>query len=112
MSILKNTFCFAALFALLAVAIGQSAQGGPHTSQGGPHQNQGRAKRQVDQVESQAIVNWTSCDPTVTPKYSCQDCNTRLVCLPIGGKTISCPIVFAPYCNEGFCSPIPSADCQ
>lgn len=99
------------------MALGQVSQGGPHSSQGGPHENQGRVRRQAAQggpAENDLVrgnANWTTCDYTIDPKFTCQDCTTRIICLPIGGKVVACNNVYSPYCNNGFCSPIPSVEC-
>nr|XP_034834580.1 uncharacterized protein LOC117991136 [Maniola hyperantus] len=123
------------LIALLAISLGQSAQGGPHVSQGGPHQNQGgpqqnqgdphqnqgRARRQVEDenlddggnVGPNPLnpMNWTTCDVTVLPRISCHDCNTRVICKPIGGLLKSCNDPARPHCNLGICSAVPSLAC-
>ncbi|XP_063386721.1 uncharacterized protein LOC134672705 [Cydia fagiglandana] len=120
MAILKHATCLLLLLAVISLVLGQTAQGGPHItqggaheSQGGAHEDQGRVKRQAEQDgdEDSGVVSWTTCDQTTTPKYSCQDCTTRLICLPIGGKVLACPSVYRPYCNNGRCSAIPSAGC-
>ncbi|KOB73401.1 Peritrophin type-A domain protein 2, partial [Operophtera brumata] len=56
-------------------------------------------------------ANWTSCDITTTPVLSCHDCKTRLVCKAIGGLMVSCFNPYRPYCVNGVCSPLPSAEC-
>ncbi|XP_045775039.1 uncharacterized protein LOC123873962 [Maniola jurtina] len=115
----KSITAIIVLIALLAVCLGQSAQGGPHVSQGGPHQNQGRARRQVEEENLEANVgpnplnpmNWTTCDVTVIPRISCHDCNTRVICKPIGGLLKSCNDPARPHCNLGICSAVPSLAC-
>ncbi|KAJ8715033.1 hypothetical protein PYW08_005014 [Mythimna loreyi] len=121
MAHIQNVLIFSAL-CVLAVVLAQASQGGPHTnqggpstSQGGPHKNQGRGRRQapdfsvLDIAESNA--NWTTCDVTVFPKISCHDCNTRMICKPVGGLLKACDNPYRPHCNNGICSAVPSAEC-
>lgn len=110
---------------LLGVCFGQILQGGPHVSQGGPDQSQGRNRRQVPQnvgqlgnIEDETLAgswqnprNWTTCDFTAASKISCHDCNTRIICKPIGGLLIACNNPNKPYCNSGICSAVASPDC-
>ncbi|XP_046969493.1 uncharacterized protein LOC124536886 [Vanessa cardui] len=126
MAVLKNIVAFLVLSALLTACYGQVSQGGPHGPQGGPHQDQGRIRRQASQNEDdvnevnedqagpnvqQNPQNWTTCDITAVPRISCHDCNTRLICKPIGGILKICNNPARPYCNFGICSPVPSANC-
>ncbi|KAG7312355.1 hypothetical protein JYU34_001844 [Plutella xylostella] len=109
--------------ALCIVALAVTAQ----VHQGGPHQNQGRIRRQADQSQPEEVqgpddadqpdgpndspLNWTTCDVTATPRISCHDCHTRLICKPVGGLLKGCNNPYRPYCNYGVCSPLPSLDC-
>ncbi|CAH2239981.1 jg3410 [Pararge aegeria aegeria] len=113
---IKNIVAIMVLSALLAICTGQTGQGGPQTSQGGPHQNEGRARRQAEGVTTEdgfALnpLNWTTCDVTVIPKISCHDCNTRVICKPIGGLLKTCDNPARPHCNLGICSAVPSLAC-
>lgn len=99
------------------------SQGGPHVSQGGPHESQGRGRRQAVQIPDNDVdqneddsnwpngPNWTTCEYTASSPLSCNDCNTRLICKPIGGLLISCKNPLKPYCNNGICSATPSEGC-
>ncbi|CAH2092870.1 unnamed protein product [Euphydryas editha] len=125
MTALKNIVTIVVLSILLAVCFGQVLQGGPYKSQGGPHQYQGRTRRQipqnvgqVDNIKDHTIPdvwqnpqNWTTCDFTAVSKISCHNCNTRIICKPIGGLLKSCNNPNKPYCNSGICSAIASPDC-
>lgn len=49
-----------------------------------------------------------NCDWVNTPKYSCYNCYTQLVCKSTGGKLKNCD----RYCNNGQCSEMPSQACR
>lgn len=56
-------------------------------------------------------IKWTTCDWRAIPKFTCHDCNTRLICKPMGGILKFCGDAATPHCRNGFCSAIPSDDC-
>ncbi|XP_041982156.1 uncharacterized protein LOC121735398 [Aricia agestis] len=60
--------------------------------------------------QDDAPPEWTTCD-ILGPKISCQDCNTRLICKPVGGLLKPCNNPYRPHCNNGICSAVPSPDC-
>lgn len=90
-----------------------------------PPKNHYRLKRQVENPVQPTEINddgndnltdvevggkhhWINCDWLKTPKLSCYNCYTRLICNPSGGKLKSC----GRYCNNGLCSDIPSDSCR
>ncbi|OWR54491.1 peritrophin type-A domain protein 2 [Danaus plexippus plexippus] len=122
----KSILILLTMSCLLIVSYGQVSQGGshidqgkPHVSQGGSHEDQGRVRRQAIQdptkqkLNEDAInpKNWTTCDFGVTPTISCYNCNTRLICKPIGGLLKACNDPMRPFCNSGICSSTPTANC-
>ncbi|XP_022822912.1 uncharacterized protein LOC111353926 [Spodoptera litura] len=66
----------------------------------------------IDEAEvKNSDLTWVECDPSVVPRKSCYDCNTRIICKNIGGLLLECPKNFVPYCNGGKCVSEPSAEC-
>ncbi|CAG4951825.1 unnamed protein product [Colias eurytheme] len=99
------------LLAALVTANCQVVQGGAHIDQGGPHQIQGPRSTFMESEALQNPTNWTTCDITTDPKIFCHDCNTRLICKPVGGLLKMCRDPMRPYCNNGICSALPSVGC-
>lgn len=68
----------------------------------------------TEEVEATPLndnAGWTSCNITTDSFFSCYDCHTRVFCLPIGGRMKPCG-PFKPFCNYGFCTHFPSAECS
>ncbi|KAJ8712297.1 hypothetical protein PYW07_005139 [Mythimna separata] len=101
MAHIKNVLVLAVM-CILAVALTQASHDGQHIHGKWP---------MVGQPRQDSESTWVTCDFTVSPRMRCHDCNTRLICKRVGGLLLDCPSSFAPYCNNGFCSPVPSVEC-
>lgn len=56
---------------------------------------------------------WIPCESTTTPRLSCYNCNTRMICKNYKGALLKpCNYSLKPYCNEGICSATPTAGCE
>lgn len=99
--------------ALTAASLAQVPQVGPQKPQWGPQYSRNEKNSEVGR-QDKFLPSWTTCDP-LGPKMFCNDCTTRVICKPSGGILVPLETPcgrWKRYCNNGMCSPIPTAECR